>query len=287
MNDRISLQVAPDAKEALDRFRGDQRAQLRSRQDVLRHIISDWLTSRGYLPLQSSTPSAVSGRWARFLKILNKYPSLGTLIGGFASLVAVMVGGYALYQSWQFRQDDLARYEQLVVREAELRESAIRPNLVLHEGGFPPTLSLRSSGLGPAVVRRVLLGLGDQTWTLEEGEHLSDLQASLISSRVTSGGWPLGDPRPVLASDVPYPGMTILPGEDYVIFKVSNWEELLAAFTKTEERQRIFGWSKYLHNGTIFSIEVVYCSYSGETCLEVSQLDAAVPSIETEDLVAQ
>lgn len=285
MNDRISLRVAPDAKEALDRFRGDQRAPLPSRQDALRHIISDWLSSSGYLPLQSSTPRAASGRWARFLKIVNMHKSLATLLGGFASLMAVIVGAIALSQSSQFRQDDLARYEQLAVREAELREFAIRPNLDLLESGFPPALGLRNSGFGPAVVRRVLLGVGDQTWSLEEGEELSDVQKSTILSRGT--GWPLGEPNPVLATNVPYSGMTISPGESYSIFRVSNWDELLSAYTKTEERDRIFDWSNNLYNGTIFAIELEYCSYSGQTCLEAGGIGDVIRITEAEDLVVQ
>ena len=50
MNDRITIRISADVKEALERLHREQVIPMRSRQDAFRHIIEDWLMDRGYLP---------------------------------------------------------------------------------------------------------------------------------------------------------------------------------------------------------------------------------------------
>ncbi len=53
MSDRVTIRVDQVLIDALDRFRAASGPDSRSRQDVLRHIIEDWLATHGYLPMPS------------------------------------------------------------------------------------------------------------------------------------------------------------------------------------------------------------------------------------------
>lgn len=56
MSDRVTVRVEEILVSALDRFRADHETEFRSRQDLLRHIIADWLIARAYL---SGTPTGL------------------------------------------------------------------------------------------------------------------------------------------------------------------------------------------------------------------------------------
>lgn len=50
MNERITVRITPEVKDALERFHQQQQLiPMRSRQDAFRHIIEDWLAAHGYL----------------------------------------------------------------------------------------------------------------------------------------------------------------------------------------------------------------------------------------------
>ncbi len=53
MEERITIRVTADMKEALERFHRHQTTPLRSRQDGFRHIIVDWLARQCYLPIST------------------------------------------------------------------------------------------------------------------------------------------------------------------------------------------------------------------------------------------
>lgn len=70
MSDRVTVRVDSDLVDALDRFRADREPTFRTRQDLLRYIVADWLGSHGYLPTEQgdlkpptkdSDPAARSG----------------------------------------------------------------------------------------------------------------------------------------------------------------------------------------------------------------------------------
>lgn len=48
MTDRVTVQVDGELIKALDRFRANSARAFRTRQDLLRHIVADWLASHGY-----------------------------------------------------------------------------------------------------------------------------------------------------------------------------------------------------------------------------------------------
>lgn len=49
MADRITIRVTQDVVEALDRFIAAGVVPVRTKQDAFRHIVDDWLTTKGYL----------------------------------------------------------------------------------------------------------------------------------------------------------------------------------------------------------------------------------------------
>jgi hypothetical protein len=51
MSDRVTVRVDSDLVDALDRLRVDREPMFRTRQDLLRYIVDDWLSSHGYLPI--------------------------------------------------------------------------------------------------------------------------------------------------------------------------------------------------------------------------------------------
>ena len=61
MNDRITIRISADVKEALERLHREQVIPMRSRQDAFRHIIEDWLMDRGYLPKPPSREDPGAG----------------------------------------------------------------------------------------------------------------------------------------------------------------------------------------------------------------------------------
>ena len=60
MKERITVRVADDIKQALERFHQQQLIPLGTRQDVYRYIVEDWLRAHGYLKLQESSGSSPS-----------------------------------------------------------------------------------------------------------------------------------------------------------------------------------------------------------------------------------
>jgi hypothetical protein len=65
MNERITIRVTAEMKEALECFHQDQVVAVRSRQDVFRRIIEDWLIGHGYLQAQSNMQEGTRLRAAR------------------------------------------------------------------------------------------------------------------------------------------------------------------------------------------------------------------------------
>lgn len=58
MNERITIRVEVDIAEGLARFLADDPITCRSRQDAFRHIVRDWLMSRGYIDLPAAKTAA-------------------------------------------------------------------------------------------------------------------------------------------------------------------------------------------------------------------------------------
>jgi hypothetical protein len=54
MADRVTVRVDQEIIDALDLFHAARATDFRSRQDALRHIVADWLATRGYLPSVAS-----------------------------------------------------------------------------------------------------------------------------------------------------------------------------------------------------------------------------------------
>lgn len=55
MSDRITIRISPELESALDQFITDQSVAVRSRQEALRFIASDWLAARGYGPVRPAS----------------------------------------------------------------------------------------------------------------------------------------------------------------------------------------------------------------------------------------
>lgn len=53
MTDRVTVRVDDSLIRALDRCREELEPKLRTRQDLVRYILADWLTTRSYLSGQS------------------------------------------------------------------------------------------------------------------------------------------------------------------------------------------------------------------------------------------
>jgi hypothetical protein len=49
MTDRVTVRVDDSLIRALDRCREELEPKLRTRQDLVRYILADWLTTRSYL----------------------------------------------------------------------------------------------------------------------------------------------------------------------------------------------------------------------------------------------
>lgn len=62
MTDRVTVRVDSELIDALDRFRADSAPAFRTRQDLLRYIIAEWLENHGYpsvRPMDLSSRSSV------------------------------------------------------------------------------------------------------------------------------------------------------------------------------------------------------------------------------------
>lgn len=49
MSDRVTVRVDRSVVDALDRLRMARATEFHSRQDLLRHILVDWMTTHGHL----------------------------------------------------------------------------------------------------------------------------------------------------------------------------------------------------------------------------------------------
>jgi hypothetical protein len=61
MDERVTIRVGEDIAAGLARFRKDEGAECRSKQDAFRYIVRDWLLNHSYLedvPDRSVPPSA-------------------------------------------------------------------------------------------------------------------------------------------------------------------------------------------------------------------------------------
>lgn len=58
MNDKITVRVPTELKQAIDRFRNEGESAFRSTQDACRHIIESWLSDNGYFAPRQTEQNA-------------------------------------------------------------------------------------------------------------------------------------------------------------------------------------------------------------------------------------
>ena len=65
MNDRVTIRVSAEIIAALDHLIATGRIPARSRQDAFRHIVEEWLATKGHVSRPAGNGSAAVSQTAR------------------------------------------------------------------------------------------------------------------------------------------------------------------------------------------------------------------------------
>lgn len=62
MNDKITARIPAELNAAFEEFLASAPECIRTRQDAIRHILADWLTTKGFIGAQAEMPRRAAAR---------------------------------------------------------------------------------------------------------------------------------------------------------------------------------------------------------------------------------